>query len=170
MATKAHLIKLIHVARRKLQLDEETYRSLLACAVPGKNSCRDMSLPELEKVLSDFKSKGFKPTSTSAKSQAKGAPGVTDKIRAIWHTMHREGFIQHDTAEAINGYVKRITHNSNGGVGIARLDWLRGSDATVVLESLKRWHRRCMVEAMALSDPPRGYDAVCRQYRQQRRQ
>lgn len=49
MATKANLIKLIHAARRKLQLDEETYRSLLACAVPGKTSCRDMTLPELEK-------------------------------------------------------------------------------------------------------------------------
>ncbi len=169
MATKAHLIKLIHVARRKLQLDEETYRSVLACAVPGKTSCRDMSLPELEKVLSNFKTKGFKPTSTSAKSRTKGAPGITDKIRAIWHTMHRQGFIQQDNAEAINSYVKRITHSSNGGAGIARLDWLRGNDATTVLESLKRWHQRCMVEVMGGS-PPRGYDAVCRQFRQHRPQ
>lgn len=118
-------------------------------------------------MLSDFKTKGFKPTSSTAKTRVKEAPGVTDKIRAIWHTMHREGFIQHDTVEAINGYVKRITHNSNGGAGIARLDWLRGNDATTVLESLKRWHQRCMVEAMGGS-PPRGYDAVCRQFRQQR--
>lgn len=79
-------------------------------------------------MLSDFKTKGFKPTSSTAKTRVKEAPGVTDKIRAIWHTMHREGFIQHDTVEAINGYVKRITHNSNGGAGIAR--WI-GCAATM---------------------------------------
>lgn len=33
---RANTIKLIHVARRSLGLDDETYRSMLASVVPGK--------------------------------------------------------------------------------------------------------------------------------------
>lgn len=38
MSIRANLIKLIHVARRKLALDDETYRSVLSGVVPGKKA------------------------------------------------------------------------------------------------------------------------------------
>lgn len=43
---RANTIKLIHVARRSLGLDDETYRAMLGSIIPGKISCRDMSQSE----------------------------------------------------------------------------------------------------------------------------
>lgn len=51
---RASLITLIHVAKRDLQLDHETYISALLAAT-GKTSCRDMSPDELSRVLDVFK-------------------------------------------------------------------------------------------------------------------
>ncbi|MEE6988830.1 DUF1018 domain-containing protein, partial [Escherichia coli :H19] len=56
---RASLITLIHVAKRDLQLDSETYTFVLL-AVTGKTSCRDMSPDELSRVLDVFKKRGFK--------------------------------------------------------------------------------------------------------------
>ncbi|EIE1896817.1 DUF1018 domain-containing protein, partial [Escherichia coli] len=56
---RASLITLIHVAKRDLQLDRETYTSALLAAT-GKTSCRDMSPDELSRVLDVFKKRGFK--------------------------------------------------------------------------------------------------------------
>ncbi|EAO0004798.1 DUF1018 domain-containing protein, partial [Salmonella enterica] len=53
------LISTIHVAKRELRLDEDTYRDALRTAT-GKTSCRDMTLPELSKALEAFKKRGFK--------------------------------------------------------------------------------------------------------------
>uniref|UniRef100_UPI0005532B05 phage protein GemA/Gp16 family protein n=1 Tax=Edwardsiella tarda TaxID=636 RepID=UPI0005532B05 len=56
---RSNAIKLIHVARRTLGLDDETYRAMLATVIPGKSSCRDMSLQELKKVINALEDKGF---------------------------------------------------------------------------------------------------------------
>ncbi|EOO3774334.1 phage protein GemA/Gp16 family protein, partial [Escherichia coli] len=88
---RASLITLIHVAKRDLQLDRETYTSALLAAT-GKTSCRDMSPDELSRVLDVFKKRGFKVRQNPVNRALK--PGtVTAKIRAIWKVMHRQGFI-----------------------------------------------------------------------------
>lgn len=51
---RGKLISAIHVAKRELALDDETYTSVLL-AVTGKTSCRDMSPDELSRVLDVFK-------------------------------------------------------------------------------------------------------------------
>ncbi|WHQ26761.1 gp16 family protein [Edwardsiella anguillarum] len=162
---RASLIKLIHIARRDLHLDEDTYRAVLMAAVPGKQSCRDMTDNELKNVLDAFNTRGFKP---HAKPPLKGIKPATipAKIRAIWRTMHDEGFIKNGDEVALNAWIKRTTATLNGGLGVAQLAWLnRDSElAAQVLESLKKWHRRCMLSAMPQGNPPRGYDALCRDY------
>ncbi|HBQ4197611.1 TPA: DUF1018 domain-containing protein, partial [Escherichia coli] len=56
---RGKLISTIHVAKRELALDDETYTSALLAAT-GKTSCRDMSADELSRVLDVFKKRGFK--------------------------------------------------------------------------------------------------------------
>ena len=51
MTNRANLIRLIHVARRALALDDDTYRVMIGRVVPGKTSCRDLKPAELERVL-----------------------------------------------------------------------------------------------------------------------
>lgn len=68
-------IRMIFVAARQLGLDEETRRDLQLVAT-GKTSLTDMSDPEVAKVLTALKTKGFK----SGRAGGKGArppPEVT---------------------------------------------------------------------------------------------
>lgn len=162
---RADLIRLIHVARRELHLDDETYRAALVAAVPGKTSCRDMSLTELETVLAAFKARGFKRRLKPVNRGIKSA-SIPAKIRVIWQMMHRQGFIASGDAQALNAWVQRQTGKINGGIGVAQLAWLNRdtSLATAVLESLKQWHRRCMLADLPPGKVSRGYENLCAFY------
>ncbi|STE16817.1 regulatory protein GemA [Citrobacter sp. wls718] len=157
---RANTIKLIHVARRSLGLDDETYRVFLGSVVPGKRSCRDMSTTQLQAVLDALKERGFRPVS----SRHKASSGIAGKIRAVWFAMHTQGFVTSNDNAAIDSYVKRITRQQNGGEGVAKLNWLRDEKARTVLESLKRWHMRCMLEHLPDNGLKPTYDAVCARY------
>lgn len=163
---RSNLIKLIHIARRQMHLDDETYRLMLSSVVSGKTSCRDMSLGELEKVLAAFKERGFKASSNKKKTAVKPRSNIVGKIVAIWHTMHQQGFIEHDTPAALDSYVQRTTRNLNGGEGIARVSWLRDQEAVKVLESLKRWHQRCMIEQLPSTNVKLTYNRLCEYFEQ----
>ncbi|ECC3295628.1 regulatory protein GemA [Salmonella enterica subsp. enterica] len=137
--SRAKLIQLIHVARREAGLDDETYQAKLAAAT-GKKTCRDMTLPELETALRAFRDSGFKRKTQRSSSRTRSA--IVGKIRAVWAEMHAAGFIQCGSDAALDQYVARMTARQNGGGGVARADWLTDALATLVLESLKQWHRR----------------------------
>lgn len=166
MNNRTNLIKLIHVAKRKLGLDDETYRAAIAGVVPGKTSCRDMKIGELEQVLKALENKGFKKAKSARLSQPKAAPAITDKIRVIWSVMFLQGFVNDNSDAALNAFIRRTTRIKNGGEGVAKLEWLRGDQASNVLESLKRWHMRCMLERLPDLGIKPTYDRVCDRYKQ----
>lgn len=161
--SRAKLIQLIHVARREVGLDDETYQAKLVAAT-GKRTCRDMSVQELEIALQAFRASGFKRKTTHSSSRTRSA--IVGKIRAVWGEMHAAGFIQCGSAAALDQYVARQTTRQNGGGGVARADWLTDALATPVLESLKQWHRRELRAALTrfreqLASGP-GSDELCR--------
>ncbi|HAM4456529.1 TPA: DUF1018 domain-containing protein [Escherichia coli] len=162
---RASLITLIHVAKRDLQLDHDTYTSALLAAT-GKSSCRDMSPGELSRVLDVFKKRGFKVRQKPVNRALK--PGtVTAKIRAIWKVMHRQGFISDGGETALNRWVKSQTAAQNDGEGVANWQWLEQQPALAsdVLERLKRWHRRKMLAALDMSERAvMSYERVCMLY------
>ncbi|EEG5476458.1 DUF1018 domain-containing protein [Salmonella enterica subsp. enterica] len=160
------LITTIHVARRELRLDEDTYRDALRTAT-GKTSCRDMTLAELSKALAAFKKRGFKVRSKPHNRALKPAT-VTAKIRAIWRLMYAQGFLASDGEAALNSWVRKQTAPQNGGEGVANYQWLEKEPALAsdVLERLKRWHRREMLRALGLSERERiSYDQTCKRFK-----
>lgn len=154
--TKSQLIKLIHTAKRQLCIDDETYRALLI-AETKKNSCSKMLKNELEKVYEAMKNKGFNYTGTK-KGHITPMVKVSDrrndinKIRAIWITMGQQGFIFDSRDKALDKYVERMTKTSTGGLGIKTLGWLDSYLAQHVLESIKKWHLRVVIERFLLVD------------------
>lgn len=163
---RASLITLIHVAKKDLHLDADTYRDALRAAV-GKISCRDMTQTELSKVLATFKKRGFKVRSKPQNRALKPAT-VTAKIRAIWRLMYAQGFLSSDSEAALNGWVRKQTTPQNGGEGVANYQWLEKEPALAsdVLERLKRWHRREMLRTLGLSEREKiSYDQTCQRYR-----
>lgn len=147
------LITKIHIARSQLGMDDDSYRANLAHYANGKTSCTQMTVTELEAVLSAFKKLGFKakPKAPARQPEKKYSPSTADGpkdersvIRAIWIFMHRAGFLRDGSETALNTYVSRQTAQLNGGTGIQSVQWLEGKDAVLVLESLKKWCRREM--------------------------
>ncbi|WP_233007174.1 gp16 family protein [Rheinheimera faecalis] len=140
----SNTLKLVQVGKRELHLDDDMYRNLLEF-VTGKRSAKELTEVQLSAVVTEMKRRGFKP---KHKPQAR-APEVV-RIRAIWSTMFDQGFVVSKTEVALNAYVKRQTKTSNGQ-GVDRIEWLTSAQAVQVLESLKKWHWRCMAEAIKAS-------------------
>lgn len=131
---KGKLIKLIHVAKRSLGLSDEDYRAMLQ-AQTRKTSCSDMSMSELEAVVDHLRSRGFnapaKPAS-KAKTKRLADDPQSRKIRSLWLTLRDLGAIQDSSETALAAFVMRQTK-------VARLEWLNGYQAGLVIESLKKW-------------------------------
>ncbi|MBQ9407691.1 MAG: regulatory protein GemA, partial [Desulfovibrio sp.] len=102
------LTAVIHIAKAKLGMDEETYRAFLL-EVTGKDSCARMTTREQGRVLDELRQRGFRPH----KNTHKGEPLVRDpqarKIRALWLAMADEGIVRNRSEKALEAYMRRIT-------------------------------------------------------------
>jgi phage gp16-like protein len=145
--TKGQLIRLIHIAKNEFKLDDETYRELLL-DITGKDSCAKMSIRALHKVYDAMKDKGFKRKFKKTNKTTVNVASHRDdiqKIRAIWITMFEQGFIKNGSDKALDCYVERMTKPING-IGIKCASWLDTYLASRVLESVKKWHLRMIIE------------------------
>lgn len=144
-ADRPRLIRLIHVAKRDLSMDDDTYRAILQ-RIGKKASSADLTIPELEKVLEHLKRSGFKVRSNGRKGAAKrpAAPkssrplaqdAESKKIRALWLFMHQLGVVKNSSEDALAAYIKRI-------VGVDALQWISGEQAETLIETLKKWAMR----------------------------
>ncbi|KGQ61068.1 gp16 family protein [Gallibacterium anatis] len=150
--TKPQLIKLIHIAKHKLRIDEDTYRTILSNET-GKNSCKEMTIAELIKVFEHFEKTGFKRTTkrkySPTSSSAKVKHDIALKIRAIWIEMHKQGVIRDGSEDALNSFVRNVVNpilqqqDRPLVLNVQSLDYKFGS---IVLERLKKWQQRTQKE------------------------
>lgn len=138
---RQRLIRLIHVGKRELGLDDEIYRALLMGSVQ-KDSTSAMSVPELERVLERMKRSGFKVRVKSARPPAQSRPGrplaqypEARKVRALWLFLHQLGAVKNPSEEALAAYVKRIAK-------VDALQWTNGNQTEALIETLKKWAMR----------------------------
>lgn len=144
---RIQLIRLIHVARRELGMQDDDYRSMLASmtALGGRTSAADLSIKGLELVLKALKTKGFKiriKGSTAATSNKPGRRMASDpvsrKIRSLWLQLRDAGVLRDSSEKALAAYVKNTT-------GVEDLAWLNDAQARKVIEGLKSWLSRVEV-------------------------
>lgn len=154
--TFSRYVQLIHIAKSQLNMAEESYRSILAHYGSGNTSSKQLTLEQLKAVLEHMVKLGFKPVQKSVKpAQKRLSPATADGpkdersvIRAIWIEMANDGFIKDGSETALNAWVQRMTAEKNGGMGVAEVQWLSPDVSWQVLESLKRWYRRVMFDAL----------------------
>lgn len=154
---RARLIRLVHVGRRELGLDDASYRAILQ-AQAGVTSSSEASAKQLQVVVDFMKRQGFKIASkgpaAARKVLVKGRQaGVASasaavtlasdpesrKARAMWITLHEIGQVRDPSEAALLAYARRQT-------GSQRLEWVR--DMVPVLEPLKSWLLRAMPQAL----------------------
>jgi phage gp16-like protein len=137
---RAAVIKLIHVAKRELAVEEESYRDLLK-RVTGKMTCSTMTEAELDKVLTEFRRLGFQKKPKGAKpsrragGRAMAMEATARKIRALWLSLWNLGELEDASEAALAAFVQRIT-------GIEALQWIDGAEADKVIDALLGWQRR----------------------------
>lgn len=170
-ANKKKYIQLIHIAKHQLQIDEMTYRDLLK-NLTGKSSSKDMTIPELYKVLEHLRMKGFKKTTGTyvrkTRQKATGAyakkpyinykkntelkvkSNSAYKIRAIWIHMFKQGLIKDGSDSALNAFIRRQmknTHYAQGDkVWVFSFDKLNNAQADLMLKRLYAWKKRLAEE------------------------
>lgn len=134
---RKQLIKLIHVARRELRMEDDTYRLMLA-GIPeleGVTSTADLSVPNLMMVLDVLKQKGFKVRPNKAGTRPRADDRQSKKIRHLWLALHDVGAVRNPSEEALASFVQ-------GQTGVAALQWLTTAQASQVIEHLKKWQNR----------------------------
>lgn len=134
--TRNQFITMIHVAKRDLRLDDDTYRDLLTATVTI-NSLKVMTLPQLDAVLQRMKSAGF---TVRAKAQnVKPADDAQSKlIRHLWLCLHTASIVRDPRESALCKYVERYTK-------VSALAFLNTKQASLVIEQLKQWCHRTNV-------------------------
>ncbi|WP_153117411.1 gp16 family protein [Rhodocyclus tenuis] len=144
---RARLIRLLHVAKRDLQMADDTYRGVLM-SVASKSSSSELSVTDLYRVLEHMKKAGFKVRVTKTadgKKRQSSRPlaqhAEDKKIRALWLLLHQLGAVKNPSEEALAAYVKRLT-------GVDALQWINGAQSLKLIESLKKWAMRFLPAAV----------------------
>ncbi|MGY5789078.1 gp16 family protein len=129
-------IAAIHVAKKQLGLDEDTYRAKLQ-VITGKTSTKGMTEAEREKVLSVFRKEGFQPKSNRrADGRLKLTGKFAGKLQALWIAAWNLGIVQNRDDAALVAFVERQTN-------IEHVRFLKhAADARRVIEALKGWIAR----------------------------
>lgn len=146
---RSRLMAQIHIARKQLAMDDETYRAALLNAA-GKDSCAEMSVPELRKTVEHFRKLGFK-NQVNAKGRAKSPaskhkkPSIKtqqDKLRALWIDAAKDGLLKDGSETALCRWAGRMTKKYNDGVPVESIEWLNVDPLQGLIEDLKKWIKR----------------------------
>lgn len=136
---KANLIKLIHVGKTKLGLDDELYRDILT-STTGKTSSKDLNLAQLEAVLDRFKQLGFEVESKNKSGVKKLADDAQSKlIRHLWLKLHEAGVVKNSSEKALAKFVENK-------VGVSALQFMSSHHADMIITHLRQWCKRCGIE------------------------
>lgn len=123
----------IHIARKALALEEESYRALLY-RVTGQTSAKELTDAQLRDVVSEFKRLGWRGV---RQYPAARTPEVR-KIFAIWKSL--SGVLTCNGSRAgLRAFVERQ-------VGVSDPNFLNGAQARQVVEALKSIQKRHGIE------------------------
>lgn len=131
------LLGKIHIAKKTLGLDEDTYRSIIFAAV-GKTSGKDCTDRQLLKVVKAFEAKGWKHRKNPNRYR-KVPTGRADleKIYALWGQLQDMGVVKSTNLVDLDKWVSRMTGGKRSSAQFLEESW-----AQKIIECLKQWIAR----------------------------
>jgi len=130
-------IAAIHVAKKQLGLDDDTYRAKLT-NITGKSSTKDMTETQRQAVLTVLRNEGFEPDAAARRpdGRQKLTGKYAKKLQALWIAAYNLGIVKNRDDAAMVAFVKKQT-------GIDHTRWLTyAEDANKAVEALKAWMKR----------------------------
>ena len=135
------LLAQIHIAKKELSLDDETYRDVLQ-RVTGQRSSAQLNDNQRGKVVAELKRLGFRPKSThAAKGRRISDKPYVRKVFALWGELKRKGVWRDPSPHSLRRFVKKMTA-TEGDDGCDDLEWLTWPQANIVIEALKKMKER----------------------------
>lgn len=140
MPTRNQIIK-IHALKGSLKLDDDTYRDILSGY--GVKSSTKLTIVKADQLIDDLVKKAVaagvweqrKPAAKAKATRKLADDDQSKMIRGLWIELHEMGAVRDSSEAALASYVKRMTR-------VAALQWLDVKQAQLVIEALKKWHKR----------------------------
>ena len=136
-AAQKKWIRMIHVAKAKLNVDDESYRALLtgACGVSSAKDIKtweqyDAVMKAFAKLGFVYRSKSFGRASNVEPQKKRNPEWITEKqeryIRGLWKLIAKN-----KSDIALDSFIERIT-------GLASINWLKKKNAADVIVALRK--------------------------------
>ncbi|MBW8638971.1 regulatory protein GemA [Hoeflea sp. WL0058] len=123
----------IHVAKKQLGLDDDSYRDVLERTV-GHRTAKGLTEAQCGKVLEEMNRLGFKSSSGALRKALEGR--FAKKLQALWIAGWNLGIVRNRDDHALLAFVKRQT-------GLDHTRFLHHpEDAAKAIEALKAWLAR----------------------------
>ena len=139
---KLNLIKLIHVAKTKLGLDDDVYRDILE-STTGKTSSKLLTPAQLEAVLDRLKQLGFEVESNKTGVKNLASDAQSKLIRHLWLQLYHAGQVKNGSEKALAKFIENR-------VKVSALQFLSSESADMVINHLRQWCKRCGIERVTL--------------------
>lgn len=133
----------IHIAKKRLGLDDDTYRAFLMRET-GHSSATDLNQEQRSKVLDLFKRAGFVEGNThTSKLEDFDEPEPQMKlIRCLWSDLKSLTALSDSSDKALRSFIQRTAK-------VDSIRWLGPHAANKVIEALKAWKARIANKQMA---------------------
>ncbi len=131
MSTRNRDLAIIHMAKKQLGWDEETYRDVLEMRT-GKSSSGKLTAKERSDFIDHLLSCGFK---VQRKPFRKLNSAEQRKALALWMEIKNRGYLNNSQASLESLFPKL-------GIQTAKLEWLTGTEVRKLIEALKSWIER----------------------------
>ena len=137
----------IHMLKAELGWHEDLYRDVMATVCGGIRSSAQLDITGRQRLLAHMQACKVrdlvnKPGKPAAKAARKPLSATGKKLWSLWMQAADAGLVQHRNMAALNAWVQRQT-------GVERIEWLKGAQADLAIESLKKWVARTPVDAAA---------------------
>lgn len=141
MTSRNPMVAKLHIARKELGLDDETYRSILT-RVTGKTSSKGLSDRHLAMVLAEFARLGWKPKPSPRPPATDGRTwrgpsrkGYVRLLYALWGELARTVELDKPGPEGLRAFVK-------AKADVDDPEFLTSGGATPLIEAIKGWIER----------------------------
>ena len=135
----------IHLGKKALGLDEDTYRDFLAQQT-GKRSAAELTQAQRTKVIEAMRARGFDaatwgalggvPGRTSARGRSKPKP-QHGKAIALWRSLYQLGELRDGSDAGLDRWIA-----GERGFGVSALRFADAQICNQVIEGLKNWCER----------------------------
>ncbi len=135
MALSKSQIAILHVAKKQLAIDDDTYRTILV-KLTGEVTSKEIDRAGFETVMGYFEYLGFRPMDSQAPRYGNRAGFASfaqlELIRQLWREIHRESEVNE---EALVGWLLKYQK-------VSAMRFITSAMAPKIITALKGWKAR----------------------------